>query len=278
MRDDPWWVAEEVHTALSIMERLHPHKLLFCGSALRPRGSGENKRIIRTLPLNNAIARFVEWCNASATKLALPGNEIPTDSNGRITMRHFRQTIGRDIAEAEEAGENVVMALNRQFDHRAIAQTMAYMGSGDEGTSLLDEQRVLAAHDRQHARAEALTAGLTVSGAAKEPLIARVKEYVLRFPGTVLTQRELDRIRKDGRLSVHDDRNQMVRLRVRQQKGAVSQPRFQSRGRTQIRSLPIWLRQHRTRRPSHRAGSPDDCASEAGDVLRAGALAESYGG
>ena len=209
MRDDPWWVAEEVHTALSILERLHPHKLLFCPSAFHPRGSGENNRIIRAAPLNDAIARFVEWCNASAAKLALPGNEIPADSNGRITMRRFRQTIGRDIAEAEEAGENVVMALNRQFDHRAIAQTMAYMGSGDEGTSLLEEQRVLAAHDRQHARAEALAAGLTVSGAAKEPLIARVKEHVLRFPGTVLTQRELDRIRKDGRLPVHDDRNQM---------------------------------------------------------------------
>ena len=210
MRDDPWWAPEEVHTALSVVGSLHPHKHLFCRSvfSLRVRGSGE--QIVQRGALNNAIARWMERCNAIGERLELTGNEIPPDPNGPITIRQFRQTIARDIAEAEEDGENVVMALNRQFDHRTIAQTLAYMGSGGEGAKLLDAQRVLAAHDHHHARARELADGLTVSGPAKKTFIKRVKGHVRRFPGPVLTQRESARLRRQRGSAVHDDRQQMV--------------------------------------------------------------------
>ena len=210
MRDDPWFAPEEVHTALSVAESLHPHKHLFCRSVFSVRVRGGAERIVQAGYLNDAIARWMERCNAIGERLGLAGNEIPPDPNGPITIRRFRQTIARDIAEAEEDGENVVMALNRQFDHRTIAQTLAYMGSGGEGANLLDAQRVLAAHDHHHARARELADGLTVSGRAKKTFIKRVKGHVRRFPGPVLTQRESDRLRRQRGSAVHDDRKQMV--------------------------------------------------------------------
>ena len=210
MRDDPWWTIEEGHTALDVAGSLHPHKHLFCRSVFSLSSQGNSDQIVQAGHLNDAIARFIEGCNAIAERLELTGDEIPADPNGPIAMMRFRQTIARDIAEAEEAGENVVMALNRQFSHKSIARTLAYMGSGGEGANLLEAQRVLAAHDHQHARARELGDGLTVSGPAKTTFIERVRGHVRRFPNAVLTQRELDRLTRQKGDAVHDDRTQMV--------------------------------------------------------------------
>ena len=224
VRDHPWAGVEEVQTALSVAELLHPHNLIFCGSLFAPDGKGRSDRIVQTVPMNNGFDRLIERCNAMAVRFGLP--EIPPDPNGRITIRRFRQTIARDIAEAEEAGENVLMALNRQFDHRTMAQTMAYMGSEGEGAKLLEAQRLLAEHSHQHARAKALDEGLTVSGRAKEHFITRVARACPPFPGHGPDEARIQPAAQ-GRAMARPRRPQAdVGLRVRPQEGAVSCCRF----------------------------------------------------
>ena len=133
MRDDPWWTIEEGHTALDVAGSLHPHKHLFCGSVFSPSSRLSSDRIVQTGHLNEAIARFIEACNAIAERLELTGDEIPPDPDGPINISRFRQTIARDIAEVEEAGENVVMALNRQIQPQEHRPDSGLYGIGRRG-------------------------------------------------------------------------------------------------------------------------------------------------
>ena len=121
MRDDPWLAPEEVHTALSVVGSLHPHKHLFCRSvfSLKVRGSGE--QIVQPGSLKNAIARWTEGCNAIGERLGLTGNEIPPDPNGPITIRLLRQEDrarhrrgGRGRRERRDGAEQAI----RSQDHR----------------------------------------------------------------------------------------------------------------------------------------------------------------
>ena len=210
VRDHPWWVVEEVHTAVAILERIHPHELLLSARAFGLGGSGSRDRSVATSQVTHHIAAFVEWCNAAADRLQLAGNRIPPDPVGPISGRRFRQTIARDIAEAEESPGQALMALNRQLDHKTIAQTMAYVGVASGAADILEVQRELARHNRRLARGEALAAGDTVSGPATEQYIEVVGQYHDAFQGMSLTDREAEQLRKNPGVEIYDNPGQCL--------------------------------------------------------------------
>ena len=210
VRDHPWWVVEEVHTAVAILERIHPHELLLSTRALSPRGMGSRDRSVATNLVTHHIAAFAEWCNAAADRLELAGNRIPPDPVGPISGRRFRQTIARDIAEAEESQWQALMALNRQFDNKTIAQTMAYAGVASGAAGILEVQRELARYNRRIARGDALAAGDTVSGPAKHQYIEVVGRDHDAFRGMALTEREAEQLRKNPGVEIFDNPHQCL--------------------------------------------------------------------
>ena len=209
VRDHPWWVVEEVHTAVAILERIQPDELLLSARALSPRNASRD-RSVDTAIVSRHIAAFVEWCNAAADRLELAGNRIPPDPVGPITGMRFRQTTARDIAETEESPGQALMALNRQFDHKTIAQTMAYTGVASGAADILEVQRELARHNRRLARGEALAAGDTVSGPATEQYIEVVGQYHDAFQGMSLTDREAEQLRKNPGVEIYDNPGQCL--------------------------------------------------------------------
>ena len=210
VRDHPWWVVEEVHTAVAILERIHPHELLLSARALSNKNSGRRDRSVHPNMVTHHIAAFAEWCNAAADRLELAGNRIPPDPVGPISGMRLRQTIARDIAEAEESPGQALMALNRQLDHRTIAQTMAYIGAASGTPDILEVQRELARHNRRLARGEALAAGDTVSGPAKEQYIEVIGRYHDAFQGMSLTDREAEQLRKNPGVEIYDNPGQFL--------------------------------------------------------------------
>ena len=156
------------------------------------------------------IAAFADWCNAAADRLELAGNRIPPDPVGPITGMQFRQTIARDIADAEESPGQALMALNRQFDHKTIAQTMAYTGTAAGAADILEVQRELARYNRRIARGDALAAGDTVSGPAKHQYIELVGRDHDAFRGMALTEREAEQLRKNPGVEIFDNPHQCL--------------------------------------------------------------------
>ena len=160
--------------------------------------------------ITHHIAAFADWCNAAADRLELAGNRIPPDPVGPITGMRFRQTIARDIAEAEESPGQALMALNRQLDHKTIAQTMAYVGVASGAADILEVQRELARYNRRIARGDALAAGDTVSGPATEQYIEVVGRDHDAFRGMALTDREAKQLRKNPGVEIFDNPHQCL--------------------------------------------------------------------
>ena len=196
--------------AVAVLERIHPHELLLSARALSPRNAGSRDRSVNTTVVIQRIAAFVEWCNAAADRLELAGNRIPPDPVGPITGRRIRQTTARDIAETEESPGQALMALNRQLDHKTMAQTMAYMGVASGAADILEVQRELARYNRRIARGDALAAGDTVSGPAKHQYVELVGRDHNAFRGMALTEREAEQLRKNPGAEVYDNPSQCL--------------------------------------------------------------------
>ena len=135
MRDEPWFASEEVHTALSVVGSLHPHKHLFCRSvfSLKVRGSGE--QIVQPGALNNAIARWMERCNAIGERLETDRQRDPAGSERANhhpavppddRARHRRG--GRGRRERRDGAEQAI----RSQDHRPNPGLYGFGGRGGE--------------------------------------------------------------------------------------------------------------------------------------------------
>ena len=201
VRDHPWWVIEEVHAAIAMLELIHGDDLLFSAAALSPVNTGSRVRAARTGSINRHIAAFIEWCNAASDRLGLPG--IPTDPEGPIIGRRFRQTIARDVAAVEESLGEALLGLNRQFDHKTIAQTLSYVGGPSQSDSIMETQRALARSNRRRERAEALAAGDTVSGPAKD-LYVEVVGNDRKVLAMMVTEEEYAQLDRSRRSQVYD--------------------------------------------------------------------------
>ena len=208
--DRPWWVVPEAHAAAGILERIRSGELLLSSAALAPSPHmGRNDRAASPHSVADAIMQFIAWCNDAAERLDLPSGSIPPDpQRERITLRRFRQTIAEDIAEAEESPQGRLIAVNRQFDHKTIATTLAYMSKPEP--SIVDVQRTLARHEHYFERARELDAGSAVSGPAAGRVIGRVRSYVQMYGGSRMSRRELEQAQRAGEFIVVENSGALI--------------------------------------------------------------------
>ena len=97
IRSDPWVVIETVARAVSILERLHPHQLLFpvriepyhllSGRTSKRGGSARTDGSI-----TEDLAAFTAWVNGNCCRLGR-ADAIPGDEHGPLHASRFRRTL-----------------------------------------------------------------------------------------------------------------------------------------------------------------------------------------
>jgi hypothetical protein len=97
IRPELWTVIEPVDCAVKVLEQLHDDRLLFPRS-LTVRTLQPTQAVIRAEGLNpnrfiGRIKAFIDWANATATRLDRPHELTPADPHGPITLRRLRRTL-----------------------------------------------------------------------------------------------------------------------------------------------------------------------------------------
>ena len=199
-RRNPWYVIEPVARAVKVMERLHPHELLFPVAAFGINAARSATRSANTESVNRNIRALIEWCNESAGREPV----IPPDPNGPVTIMKFRRTVAWFIYRLPRG----LIALGSQYGHINLLQSEGYGRRSWSGMiDVLDEQAFVI-RDRLEDGHKQLTAGEGVSGPAAERFVGSVKEYKARFRGSVLTRREAKVLLKNPNLHVYDNPEQ----------------------------------------------------------------------
>lgn len=189
VRQDPWVVHGAVVRAVEIMERLHPHDLLFPSTLMpgrmnQPAPDGETRRNQGGRPdvsMNKDISAFTEWVNMYCRKHGRP-DTIPVDRHGGVTGSRFRRTLAWHIVR-EPRG---LVAAAIQYGHVQIAITQAYGGGADSGFAdeLAFEDWLLRSETIADIQASVET-GEQVSGPAAAEFFRRVADADRRFAGRV---------------------------------------------------------------------------------------------
>ena len=166
VRAHPWYVIGPVNAAISVMERLHPHDLLFPTSVLNATGGKPHHA-----PNHQVTARLIDeliaWCNENAVRLGRPDEVIPPDPEGPVTMRRFRRTLAWHIYRLP-AGR---ISLGIQYGHLYGRVSDGYGSRASVGLrDVFPMEEALARSDRLSDAADRLHAGERVSGPAKRPI------------------------------------------------------------------------------------------------------------
>ncbi|MFI1707793.1 hypothetical protein [Streptomyces griseoruber] len=186
-RRDPWVVIAPVARAVAVLERLHPHPLLFPNRitphhqhlhTTRRRGEARtDSQIARDL------AAFVTWVNKECWRLGRT-DVIPLDEHDRLTASRFRRTLAWFIRRRPRG----LVAASLQYGHLHTRMLQGYAGSYDSGfpdeyafEDWLYRLEILS-DDTQ-----ALEDGEHVSGPAADAYRHRVTAATRQFAGHVLT-------------------------------------------------------------------------------------------
>ncbi len=194
-RPDPWTTIQPVAHAITALERLHPHQLLF-SAELHParidqtHARPEQHRQLRfgqgrtARDLTRDISNLIKWINNHCARQSLPDQRIPADPHGPVTGSRFRRTLAWHIVRRPRG----LVAGAIQYGHLHVQITLGYAVTYDSGfpdehayedwLSRLDD---LADNHRQ------LTAGEHVSGPAADTYRHRVNAAHNKFAGRVLT-------------------------------------------------------------------------------------------
>lgn len=184
--DEPgraWTVAEPVHAAVRMLERLSASPLLFPSTIIKAndrRPGDGNARVSRFMTKD--IGQFIEWVNR-----AFPGTgespAIPPDPAGTIYPRRFRRTLAYFIVRRPRG----LIAAALQYGHLSTTVTLSYAGSADTSWTedLAVERLELVLEQSDHDR-DLLAAGEHVSGPAAAQYKARVARMA-RFAGRNVT-------------------------------------------------------------------------------------------
>ncbi|MBO0823795.1 MAG: hypothetical protein J2P27_08050 [Actinobacteria bacterium] len=189
-REDPWTVVPVVARAVSALERLHPHRLLFPAQRLPTRTRGNNTGKTRlgegrtTVAVAKDLAEFVNRVNDFCVRTGRPDERIPSDPHGGMSTSRFRRTLAWHIVRRPRG----LVAGAIQYGHLHVQITLGYAGSYDSGYP--DEH----AYEEWLYRLETLAedegllgAGEHVSGPAADTYRHRVRAAHARFAGRVLT-------------------------------------------------------------------------------------------
>ena len=201
-RRNPWYVIEPVARAVKVMERLHPHELLFPVAAFGVNDGRSATRSAKTTRVNHNVRELINWCNQSAGASGRP--IIPPDPNGPVTIMKFRRTVAWFIYRLPRG----LIALGSQYGHINLLQSEGYGRRAHSGMSDVLDELAFAIRDRLEAGHEQLAAGEGVSGQAAERFIGAVAEYEAQFKGSVPTRRDAKALLKNPSLQVYDNPEQ----------------------------------------------------------------------
>ena len=201
-RRNPWYVIEPVARAVKVMERLHPHELLFPVAAFGIDTARSTTRSADTPSVNHNIRALIDWCNESAGRQPV----IPPDPNGPVTIMKFRRTVAWFIYRLPRG----LIALGSQYGHINLLQSEGYGRRGWSGMSDVLDELAFVFRDRLEDGHKKLAAGEGVSGPAAERFVGSVKEFKAGFRGSFLTRRDAKVLLKNPSLQVYDNPEQYL--------------------------------------------------------------------
>ena len=199
-RRNPWYVIEPVARAVEVMERLHPHELLFPVAAFGINPGRSATFSANTSRVNRNIRALIKWCNESAGRRPV----IPPDPNGPVTIMKFRRTVAWFIYRLPRG----LIALGSQYGHINLLQSEGYGRRGWSGMSDVLDELAFVIRDRLEDGYKELAAGEGVSGPAAERFVGSVMEYKAQFRGSVLTPRDAKTLLRNPSLQVYDNPEQ----------------------------------------------------------------------
>ena len=199
-RRNPWYVIEPVARAVEVMERLHPHELLFPVAAFGTNTGRSATFSAKTTRVNKSIRALIKWCNESAGTQPV----IPPDPNGPVTIMKFRRTVAWFIYRLPRG----LIALGSQYGHINLLQSEGYGRRSWSGMSDVLDELAFVLRDRLEDGYKQLAAGEGVSGPAAERFVGSVKEYKALFRGSVLTRRDAKALLRNPSLQVYDNPEQ----------------------------------------------------------------------
>ena len=198
-RRNAWYVIEPVARAVNVMEKLHPHELLFPVAAFDTRAGRSTTVSAHTNRVNSNIRGLIDWCNQHADASGRP--VIPPDPNGPVTIRRFRRTVAWFIYR-QPCG---LVALGSQYGHINLQQSEGYGRRAYSGMSDVLDEHAFALRDQLEASSELLAAGEGVSGPAAERFVGAATEYNAQFGGSVVTPREARTLLRNPALQVYNN-------------------------------------------------------------------------
>ena len=201
-RRNPWYVIEPVARAVEVMERLHPHELLFPVAAFGVNDGRSATRSAKTTRVNHNVRELINWCNQSADASGRP--MIPPDPKGPVTIMKFRRTVAWFIYRLPRG----LIALGSQYGHINLLQSEGYGRRARSGMSDVLDELAFVIRDRLEDGYEELAAGEGVSGPAAERFVESVLEYKAQFRGSVLTRRDAKTLLRNPSLQVYDNPQQ----------------------------------------------------------------------
>lgn len=187
IRPEPWTVIELVDRAVKV-EQLHDDRPLFPRSmTVRTLEPAPSEMRAEGLKPNRCIARiksFIDWANATATRLGRAHELIPADPHGPITLRRLRRTVAWFIYR--RPGGRIALGL--QYGHVGSSLAESYGGrTKADMREILDCEKTLALADALAEASDRLSAGEGVGGPAA-PDRRRLRRPTPAPPDTALAR------------------------------------------------------------------------------------------
>jgi integrase len=208
-RTVPWKAIKPVADAIDIMESLHDADLLFSATLFKAR-PGETTLDPGAPPSNRvreSIEHLTAWCNQRSHALGRPGDVIPPDPDGNISLRRLRRTLAWFIYRRPRGR----VALGIQYGHLHAATTDGYGGRVSAGLrDLFPMEEAFAISDSLHATAEHLDTNPTVSGPAAQRYRAAAAEHRERYEGMTLTAKQAAALMGNPNMRVYDAAGQTL--------------------------------------------------------------------
>ena len=208
-RTAPWKAIKPAADAIAIMESLHGADLLFSATLFKAR-SGDATLDPGAPPSNRvreSIEHLAAWCNQRSHALGRPGDVIPPDPDGNISLRRLRRPLAWFIYRRPRGR----VALGIQYGHLHAATTDGYGGRVSAGLrDLFPMEEAFAISDSLHAAAEHLDTNPTVSGPAAQRYRAAAAAHRDRYEGMSLTAKQAAALLGNPNMRVYDAAGQTL--------------------------------------------------------------------
>lgn len=187
-REVPWVAITPVVNAIRVLERMVPDGELLFSAAHHdfPKFSGQ-PGALKARGLNYRIGDFAAWASREARTRERPGEVIPEDTYGPVSLARFRRTLAWHVARRPGG----LIALAIQYGHmRTVLDARTSSGYGTRSRnglhSVLDVETALAAADTAMTLRDRLAAGEKISGPAARRAITAAAQAP-RFNGRIVT-------------------------------------------------------------------------------------------